>query len=478
MPTITRKIELRLCTEGLSDEERKAQWMLLYHINDNLYRSANNISSKLYLDEHVSSMVRLKHAEYQSIAAELLKAKKNNADEGTISTLEDKVETLKTEMSAQGIAICNYAAEMATRTLAGKFASELELNIYGQILAEVKNVVHKNFTNDAKEVREGKRSIRTYKKGMPIPFPWNKSIKIEPVKASSQNEGQDDYEFYLKWYNGLKFILHFGKDRSNNRQILKRCFGLDNICNERYQMLTSSIQMKKGSNGMELYLLLVLSIPKEQYSLNKKVVVGVDLGINVPAYVATNCTEERRKIGDREQFLNTRMAIIRRKHSFQRLKGTAGGKGRKKKLEPLERLRETERNWVHTQNHLYSRDIIKFALETKAATIQMEKLEGFGRDDNGNVIEEKKFLLGKWSYYELQNMIKYKAGKVGIKVNFIAPAYTSQTCSCCGVRDDRNRKSTSFICHNPDCQMYGKEIHADYNAARNIARSNNVIKDE
>ena len=43
MPTITRKIELVLCTEGLSDEERKAQWQLLYHINDNLYKAANNV---------------------------------------------------------------------------------------------------------------------------------------------------------------------------------------------------------------------------------------------------------------------------------------------------------------------------------------------------------------------------------------------------------------------------------------------------
>lgn len=36
MPTITRKIELKLCTEGLSDQERKDQWNMLYHINDTI----------------------------------------------------------------------------------------------------------------------------------------------------------------------------------------------------------------------------------------------------------------------------------------------------------------------------------------------------------------------------------------------------------------------------------------------------------
>ena len=34
MPTITRKIELKLCTDGLSDEQQKEQRCLLYHIND------------------------------------------------------------------------------------------------------------------------------------------------------------------------------------------------------------------------------------------------------------------------------------------------------------------------------------------------------------------------------------------------------------------------------------------------------------
>ena len=386
MPTITRKIQLHLCTEGLTEDERKAQWKLLYRINDNLYRAANNISSKLYLDEHVSSMVRLKHAEYASLNSELLKAKKAE-NKNAIAELESRIEALRSEMSAQEEAICSYATEMATRTLAGKFASEMDLDIYGQILAEVKSVVFKNFSSDSKEVREGKRAIRTYKKGMPIPFPWNKTIRLEVKKKElSSKQNEDEYDVYLNWYKSsradkkaIRFLLYFGKDKSNNQQIVKRCLKLDETCTEDYQLQTSSIQMKKGPNGTEFYLLLVVNIPQEKHTLNKKVVVGVDLGINVPAYVATNCTEERKSIGDREHFLNVRIAFHRRFHSFQKLKVTAGGRGRKKKLEQLERLREKERNWVHTQNHLFSREVIKFALQVKAATIQMEDLSGFGK---------------------------------------------------------------------------------------------------
>ena len=88
---------------------------MLYRINDNLYRAANNISSKLYLDEHVSSMVRLKNAEYTSLVSDLMKAKKTE-DEAAITNLEAKIESIKSEMTAQEEAICSYATEIATRT--------------------------------------------------------------------------------------------------------------------------------------------------------------------------------------------------------------------------------------------------------------------------------------------------------------------------------------------------------------------------
>ena len=482
MPTITRKIELRLCKEGLSEEEQQGQKKLLCHINDNLYKSANNMSSKLYLDEHVSSMVRLKNAEYQSVVKELGQARKRkDLNINAIAELEEKLKELQMAMSEQEKAICTYATEMATKTLAGKFASELDLNIYGQILSELKNVVFSNFEHDSKDVGSGKRSIRTYKTGMPIPFPWNDSIRLERVKRESscndKQQYEDEYDYYLKWYNGIRFRLFFGRDKSNNRQIVKRCMKWDELCTEDYQKCTSSIQMKKGQKGYDYYLLFVCKIPKAEHVLNKEIVVGVDVGINVPAYVATNQTEDRVAIGDREHFLKTRLAIHRRFQSFQRLKGTAEGRGRKKKLQPLERMRETERNWVHTQNHLFSRDVIKFALRVKAATIHMEDLSGYGRDAEGNVEENQKFFLGRWSYYELQTMIKYKAEKEGMVVRFINPAYTSQTCSWCGVKDSENRKGSSFVCHNPQCEHFGKEENADYNAARNIANSKNIVKE-
>lgn len=463
MPTITRKIELTLCTEGLSDEERKAQWDLLYHINDNLYKAANNISSKLYLDDHVASMVRLKHAEYLSLLSEYEKAKKK-ADEELIAELGNRLAAAEKDMTEQELAICQYATEMSTDTLAYRFANEIEINVFGQILACLKQGIHSNFKKDAADVKRGERAIRNFKKGMPIPFPWTKSIKIE----------NEDSEFYLRWYNGLRFHLMFGKDRSNNRLIVQRCLKMDKDYEGEYKMCNSSIQFVKRDGKPKFFLLLVVNVPQEHVELDKKIVVGVDLGINSPAYVATNATMERKQIGRRETFLNARMAFQRRYKSLQRLQTTAGGRGRKKKLEPLERLRKAEHNWVHTQNHLFSREVVQFAVKARAATIHMEDLSGFGKDNDGNADERKEFVLRNWSYYELQTMIAYKAEKYGIKVEKIRPAYTSRTCSWCG--HEGFRKGEIFICENPACEKCGEKENADYNAARNIANSNDIIK--
>ena len=71
-------------------------------------------------------------------------------------------------------------------------------------------------------------------------------------------------------------------------------------------------------------------------------------------------------------------------------------------------------------------------------------------------------------------MINYKAAKYGIKVEKIRPTYTSRTCSWCG--HEGFRKGEIFICENPACEKCGEKENADYNAARNIANSKDIIK--
>ena len=68
---------------------------------------------------------------------------------------------------------------------------------------------------------------------------------------------------------------------------------------------------------------------------------------------------------------------------------------------------------------------------------------------------------------EFAQMLEYKAAGAGIELVRVDPAYTSLTCSECGVvkevNTDRERFATRFRC--PSC---GADIMATINAARNI----------
>jgi IS605 OrfB family transposase len=216
-----------------------------------------------------------------------------------------------------------------------------------------------------------------------------------------------------------------------------------------------------------------MEIPKVKMELNEDTVVGVHLGIAVPATCALNNDQYATiSIGSQDDFLRVRTQINNQRKRLQRsLSYAKGGHGRKKKLKSLDKFKNKERHFVQTYNHMVSKRIIDFALKHHAKYINIEYLEGYN-------IEE--FFLRNWSYYELQQYIKYKAAKYGIEVRSVNPRFTSQVCSICGHWGESQRISRSnFVCKNPDCPSHKKYLNkqekpyfnAEFNAARNIAQS-------
>ena len=240
-----------------------------------------------------------------------------------------------------------------------------------------------------------------------------------------------------------------------------------------YEYCGSSIQFDK--TGKKIILNLTVKMPQKNCDLNENTVVGVDLGIKIPAVCALNTNPYVREfIGSVDDYLRVRTQIQnqRRRLSIQ-LRNTKGGHGRKKKLKALDRFTSRERNFVKNYNHMVSSRIIKFALKYNAKYINIECLKGYDTD---------KKVLRNWSYYELQSMIEYKANKYGIVVRKINPCYTSQVCSECGHYEEGQRVSQEkFICWNGSCRFHNAKkgyINADFNAARNIAKSELFLDSE
>lgn len=470
MPIITRKIELKIVKDGLTDEEYDQQWKYLYQINNTIYLAANRISTHCLFNDEYEMRLKLHMPRYKEIEKELKKldSDKKTSDKEIRDRLLNERKELDEDVKNKKKDFLQCSKQNSTYQLVSK---EFKQYIPSDILANLNQKIQENYNNNQKKIESGERALSTYKKGMEIPFSIRENKRL---KLFIKEEG-----IYLKWFKEILFRLEFGKDASNNRCIVERLIESDKQQKgkgEDYVANNSSIKLVKNGKNTRIFLLLSIDIPAKKQVLDKDVVLGVDLGIKCPLYLAINKNDNfKMQIGDIEHFHNQRTMFQKRFKSLQKLMCTQGGHGRKKKLEPLEKLKEKERNWVHTQNHVYSREVIKQALKQNAGTIHMESLKDFGKGKDGYVKDEYKYLLRYWSYYELQSMIEYKAKLEGIEVKYIDPAYTSQTCSYCGERGER-KKQEEFVCTNPQCKRRGEKINADFNAARNIAMSKKIVE--
>ena len=110
------------------------------------------------------------------------------------------------------------------------------------------------------------------------------------------------------------------------------------------------------------------------------------------------------------------------------------------------------------QDHKVSRQIVNFAKENNVSIIRLEKLSGIRQTTRTSRKNEKN--LHTWSFYRLAQYIEYKAIWEGIKVEFVNPKYTSQTCPACGERNKANDRKYQCEC--------GYKKHRDMVGAINI----------
>jgi len=154
-------------------------------------------------------------------------------------------------------------------------------------------------------------------------------------------------------------------------------------------------------------------------------------------------------------------ALRHRRDCYLALRRRLQSNGSQSAKQKLRQVSGKERRRVTHMNHETSKAIVTEARRIGASKIAMEDLTNIR--DRIRAGKRMRARLHRWAFRQLQSFIEYKAKAAGIAVEYVNPAYTSQTCSCCGTLGQR-------VKHRFVCQQCGLRAHADVNASRNLAR--------
>lgn len=191
-------------------------------------------------------------------------------------------------------------------------------------------------------------------------------------------------------------------------------------------------------------------------------VMGVDLGLKCPAVAyISNGKVKFYGSGRQNKYIRRRFTEIRR--ALQK----------KKHLKVVKTIGDKEQRIMKDFDHQLSRKIVNDAIADNVFVIKLENLKSIHKRISDAKKRMSKYArkhnryLHSWTFYRLAQFVEYKAKRAGIKVVYVDPAYTSQTCPKCGrinKADDRN-----YVC---EC---GYHVHRDLLGAINICNSDNIV---
>ena len=310
---------------------------------------------------------------------------------------------------------------------------------------------HENFKEQWKRVQKGGASSVSFARDVTTIFFRcdNGSSKVEKI----------DGEWWvtrLLVYGGLS-----AKERARNDQFRWQLKGVskhgghyEKTILDRAERICQVRVLPARKDPRKYVVQVTVEVPDEQIERTAiPVCAGIDLGINCPVVLSIPDKGFVRFMGRERDEYPRLWETLREYEDRKRTLNRAGKKRAARNLRP--RLTNI-RKYI---NEAISKDVADTCRALRVTTLRMENLKGLSFHKSGTG------KLRHWPRYHLQERIEQKCREVGIEVERIKPAGTSQTCSMCGHRDKSNRNGSDFV-----CLVCGYRQHADLNAANNIAR--------
>jgi len=353
---LTKKVQLIINSddkEVISEVFKK-----LHHWRYICFRAANYIFTHLFIQHQIKELFYLRD--------------------------DVKVKLADSVKDSNGILTCSQV-NTTYRMLSARFKGDIPMHI----IATLSMTLAKHFNNEKQDYLKGEKSVRNYKKNIPIPFGRKDITHLQPT----QNGREYSFQLFK-----IPFRTYLGRDQIYKRPLFEKLLHGQTILHD------SSIHIDKN----KIYLLAAFEIEKEVNDLDISIVAEAHLSIDYP--IILHIGKVRHTIGSKEEFLHRRLAIQAARSRCQKAASfNRGQHGRRRKLKPLEEFHEKERNYVQQRLHLYSRRLVDLCVQHRAGSLIL-----VGQIEKEAAAEGDELLLRNWSYYSLKQKIEYKANKAGV----------------------------------------------------------------
>lgn len=246
---------------------------------------------------------------------------------------------------------------------------------------------------------------------------------------------------------------------------------LRKIYSGEWELKNSRLRMNPRKVGPAWVGQVVVAYEPQPYkTLSPDIVMGIDMGLNVPACVHIRAPGETRawavKMGDGKALIAARSVvrrdIIRLLRALKKKESPLDAAQREGAREKLRELRKREQRLMKTATQRLADRIGDLAKRHGAGVWQMENI-------GADIKEGKPWLARNWTPGMLKDAVRWQAKKAGAEIKFIKPRYTSQRCAECGHIAPENRPKGAKGAAYFECQGCGHKDDADRNAAKNIS---------
>jgi IS605 OrfB family transposase len=209
--------------------------------------------------------------------------------------------------------------------------------------------------------------------------------------------------------------------------------GMEHFLDGTWRFGTAKLIYKKRKYF--LHIPITKEIPDVDWKEIKNI-LGVDFGLN---FLAVSYHSQ-----DATTFFSGRL-IKDKRGEYKRVRKSLQKKQTPAARRRLKAIGSRENRWMTDVNHQVSKALVKQAGEN--SLIVLEELAGI-RSATEKVRKRDRWYTVGWAFYQLRQMIEYKAKRNQSTVIAVDPAYTSQTCPKCGhtEKENRNKKKHLFQC--------------------------------